>query len=201
MAARTPHLVDDEHELARRVAVRDPDAARRLYARWAGPVLTLATRWLGDRQLAEDAVQETFVKAWRGSERFDPQRDLGPWLYTIARRVAIDIGRRERRRPVTTPLWASIPAPDGPTFEQSWETWQVRRVVDGLCAADRELIHLTHVVGLSQSQIARRLGIPVGTVKSRTSRVHRHLADRLSHLREAPRPSDRQADSLPRRTA
>jgi RNA polymerase sigma factor (sigma-70 family) len=181
MAARTGP-VDDDRELARRFAARETDSMRGLYARWAGPVLTVSIRWLGDRHLAEDAVQETFVKAWRASSTFDPQRDLGPWLYTIARRVALDIGRRERRRPATTPLRPSTPAPDGPTIDQVWEAWQVRCALRDLPGDERELIWLAHYVGLTQPQIADRLKLPLGTVKSRSHHAHRHLAERLAHL-------------------
>lgn len=183
MAARAADLIDDR-ELARRFAARDADSVRQLYARWAGPVLTVALGWLRDRDLAEEAVQETFVKAWRAAGGFDPQRDLGPWLYTIARRVAIDIGRRARRRPATTPLPASVAAPGGPTLDQTWEAWQVRGALRHLPADERELIRLTHYLGLTRSQVAERLGVPLGTVKSRIHRAHDHLAERLAHLRQ-----------------
>jgi RNA polymerase sigma-70 factor, ECF subfamily len=183
MAARTADPIDDQ-ELARRFASRDADSVRQLYARWSGPVLTVALGWLRDRELAEEAVQETFVKAWRAAGSFDPRRELGPWLYTIARRVAIDLGRRARRRPATTALKASVAAPAGPTLDQTWEAWQVRCALRDLPDDERELIRLTHYVGLSQSQIAERLGVPLGTVKSRSHRAHRHLAEQLAHLRQ-----------------
>jgi RNA polymerase sigma-70 factor, ECF subfamily len=185
MAARAADAIDDR-ELARRFAARDADSVRQLYARWAGPVLTVALGWLRDRDLAEEAVQETFVKAWRAAGSFDPQRDIGPWLYTIARRVAIDTGRRARRRPATTSLPASVAAPDGPSLDQTWEAWQVRCALRDLAGDERELIRLTHYVGLTQSQIAERLGLPLGTVKSRSHRAHHHLAERLAHLRQLP---------------
>jgi RNA polymerase sigma-70 factor (ECF subfamily) len=184
MAAGAADPIEDDRELARRFAAREADSVRQLYARWGGPVLTVALGWLRDRDLAEEAVQETFVKAWRAAGTFDPQRDLGPWLYTIARRVAIDLGRRARRRPATTPLTPTTPAPDGPTLDQTWEAWQVRSALRDLPEDERELIRLIHYVGLTQSQVAERTGVPLGTVKSRSHRAHHHLAERLAHLRE-----------------
>jgi RNA polymerase sigma factor (sigma-70 family) len=129
-----------------------------------------------DRELARRfAAHET------DSMRSLYARWAGP-LYAIARRVALDIGRRERRRPATTPLRPSTPAPDGPTLDQAWEAWQVRCALRDLPADERELIWLTHYVGLTQSQIADRLGLPLGTVKSRSHRAQRLLAERLAHL-------------------
>jgi RNA polymerase sigma-70 factor (ECF subfamily) len=160
-------------------------ALRLVYDRYSGPVLTVAMARLGgDRFLAEEAVQVVFFKAWRAAAGFDPTRPLSPWLYEIARRAAADIARRERRRPPTVELPAALPSAeeDGPGIEGAWQAWEVRCALRDLPADDRELVRLTHYVGLSQSQIAAQLGIPLGTVKSRVHRVHRRLAERLAHL-------------------
>lgn len=146
----------------------------------------MAASRLGDRDLAEEAVQDTFVKAWRAAPTFDPARGLAPWLYAIARRAAADIARREGRRPTTMPLPATDVGPlahDGPALDQAWEAWQVRTALRDLPGDERELLRLAHYVGLSQSEIADHLGLPIGTVKSRTHRAHRRLAERLAHLR------------------
>lgn len=180
-AVRAP--ADPDGELARRFAAGDTGAVREMYARWSGPVYTVAISRLGYRHLAEEALQETFVKAWQAYDSFDPRRGLGPWLYTIARRVALDIARRERRRPITTTLSDTAEAPDATTLSQAWEEWEVRCALRDLPGDERELVRLTHYVGLSQSQIADQLGLPIGTVKSRIHRAHRRLADRLGHLR------------------
>ena len=74
---------------------RDPDAVRELYRRYGRLVYAVAHRVLGRRDLAEDAVQQTFVNAWQAADRFDVTRDPAAWLATIARRTAIDIYRRE----------------------------------------------------------------------------------------------------------
>ena len=73
----------------RRFGAGDPDAVRELYARYGRAVFTVAFRSLGERGLAEEAVQQTFLQAWRAADRYDPARDPAPWLYAIARRVAV----------------------------------------------------------------------------------------------------------------
>ena len=176
-----------DRELARRFATGHPRALHDVYDRYAGAVHTVAlSRLGGDRDLAEEAVQDVFLKAWRAVAVFDPERDLSPWLYEIARRSAADIARRERRRPVTTTLSPATPAAEATTLVDAWEAWQVRLALGELPGDERELLRLTHYVGLTQTQIAERLEIPVGTVKSRVHRAHRRLAERLSHLRAEP---------------
>ena len=182
-----PVIDSDVREAFRR---GDADAVRAIYDTYGRLVFTVANRLLGDRSLAEEATQQTFAQAWRSAAQFDASREFGPWLATIARRVAIDVHRREARRahdsldetgraPLTTP------APDA---EQIYEVWQVRDAIDQLPADDRELVRLQHLDGLTHGEIAERLGIPLGTVKSRTFRVHRTLAARLGHLRERAGP-------------
>jgi len=171
--------------LAERFAAGDPRAVRDAYETYGGAILTVTRQRLRDPRLAEEAVQDTFLKAWRASSTFDPARDLRPWLYEIARRAASDIARREARRPRTAPLATADPPADAPPFDHAWEAWQVRLALGRLPPGERELVRLTHFVGLSQSQIAARLDQPLGTVKSRVLRAHARLADHLSHLREA----------------
>jgi RNA polymerase sigma factor (sigma-70 family) len=167
----------------------DPDAVRSVYREYGGLVYAVAMRTLGSRDLADEATQMTFVKAWRAADGFDPGRELGPWLATIARRTAIDIHRREARRP-TAPL-DEIESSD-PTVielpvgvERSFEVGEVRAAIDELPAEEREIVRLQHLEELTQAEVADRLGVPIGTVKSRSFRAHKRLAARLGHLREA----------------
>ncbi len=167
----------------RRFRDGDPEAVRAVYEQYHRPVFTVAFRALGDRGLAEEAVQQTFLQAWRASARFDPARDPAPWLYAIARRVAVDLYRRERRHESDRdePEVAVLPQ----TFEGTWEAWEVRSALDRIPADEREVLLATHFIGLTHDEAAERLGIPVGTVKSRSHRAHRRLADLLAHLKEA----------------
>jgi RNA polymerase sigma-70 factor (ECF subfamily) len=165
-----------------------PDAVRAVYREYGAMVYGVAYKALGDRGLAEEAAQQAFVRAWRAAQSFDAARDLGPWLATIARRVAIDVHRREARRPVTS--LDDVPAADPavvtlpPGIERSVEVGEVRAAVAELPPDEREIVRLQHLEGLSQSEVAERLGLPLGTVKSRSFRAHRRLAERLGHLRE-----------------
>jgi len=166
-------------------------AVRAMYAGYGRLVFAVAHRVLGDRSLADEATQQTFVQAWRAASSFDVDRDPAPWLATIARRVAIDIQRREQRRPATAlddaPPDDSSMVTSAPSAEQLWETWEVRAAIESLAPDERTIVQLQHLEGYTHQEIADHLGIAVGTVKSRSFRAHRTLATRLRHLRE---PSD-----------
>ncbi len=172
----------NDTNLIRRFQRGDPDAIRALYGSYGRSVFTVAYGALGDRSLAEEAVQMTFTKAWQAADRFDINRGIAPWLYTIARRVAVDLYRRERRHQ-SSELDRDI-AVMPPTFEGMWEAWEVRGALDKLPRDEREIIETTHYRQLTMTEAAAELGIPVGTVKSRSHRAHRRLAESLSHLRE-----------------
>jgi RNA polymerase sigma-70 factor (ECF subfamily) len=174
--------VPDATDLVVRFAAGDERAVRTIYERHAGAVLAVAMRTLGKRELADEVVQTTMLKAWRAASTFDQSRELGPWLYTIARRVAIDVYRRERRAAVPTELddddVVTIPL----SFERTWEAWEVRAALDKLPEAEREVARLAHLVGMTHQQVADHLNIPIGTVKSRSARAHRRLAALLVHV-------------------
>lgn len=153
-----------------------------VYDRYARPVWSVSMSVLRNTQLAEDATQETFLRAWRGAGRFDPNRPLGPWLMTIARRTAIDVQRRELRptrggheeeREVPIHL---------PGIERAWEAWEIRLAIDQLSREEQAIIAMAHFEGLTQAQIAERLDVPIGTIKSRSFRAHKRLAALLDHL-------------------
>lgn len=166
----------------------DPDAVRSVYRSHGRLVYAVAYKVLGDRDLAEEATQQTFVKAWRAAEGFDERRELGPWLAAIARRVAIDIYRREAVRATDAlelaredePALVSTP----PAAEAIYDVWEVRQAVSQLAPEEQEIVRLQHLDGFTQTQIADRLGIALGTVKSRSFRAHRRLAALLGHLKE-----------------
>jgi len=170
--------------LSARFAAGEPGAVRDMYARLGRPVFSVAYRVLGDRSLAEEAVQLTFLQAWQAAGRFDPQRDIAPWLFTIARRVAIDLYRRERRHQAED-LGDREIATLPPSIEQAWTAWEVRRALDELPPQEREVLRATHFDGLTHDEAAKLLRIPIGTVKSRSFRAYRRLAEVLAHLEEA----------------
>ena len=172
-------------QLHSRFRAGEESAVRDVYERYGGAMFATAMSVLGNRDLAADAVQQAFVKAWRASRTFDPGRELRPWLATITRRVAIDVYRREltaRRSAAGTDQDATvIPV----AFERTWEAFEVRSALEQLPPDEREVMRLSHFEGLAHPEIAEKLGVPVGTVKSRSHRAHRRLASLLSHLVES----------------
>ena len=177
-----------EREIRARFRHGDADAVRSVYRSHGRLVYAVAYKVLGDRSLAEEAVQQTFVKAWRAAQSFDEQRELGPWLAAIARRVALDLYRREAVR-AADPIESA--ASDEPALvsaphsaEAIYDVWEVRQAVAQLPADEQEVVRLQHLDGFTHAQIADRLGVAVGTVKSRSFRAHKRLAVLLGHLRE-----------------
>ncbi len=167
-------------ELLERTGTGDRSAFEALYQRYSRPVFGLALRRLGDRGRAEDAVQETFVSIWRAAGTYRPERGPGaPWLYAVARNAIVDRSRA-RNEP-------AVEAPDEPTLdpgpaeraEESWTQWRIHRALEELTESEREVISLAYWSGLSQSEVADSLGIPLGTVKTRTRRALQRLAEVL----------------------
>ena len=185
----------DDVELAARFASGDAGTVRVVYPMYGRAVFSIAYRTLGDVGLAEDATQQTFMQAWRAAKTYDPTRALGAWLTTIARHAAIDVYRRERRHRNHERLSSSDPAEVTlpPSAEQIYEVLEVRHALKQLPEHDRELIRLQHYDGLTHTEIAGQLAIPLGTVKSRSFRAHRRLAGLLGHLRA--KPDDTRHDS------
>jgi RNA polymerase sigma-70 factor, ECF subfamily len=171
----------DDADLVAGFAAGDDLAVKAIYERFARPVLTVGMSALGRRDLADEVVQTTMLKAWRAAGTFDRTRDLAPWIYAIARRVAIDIHRREASAAVPTEIGDEV-AVEPLSFSRTWEAWEVRSAVEKLPADERDVVRLAHLGGLTHREIAEELGVPIGTVKSRSARAHRRLAALLGHL-------------------
>jgi len=162
----------------------DEAAVRVIVQQYSGAVRTVARSMIAEPELVADVVQQTFIKAWKASSRFDPERELAPWLYSIARRTAIDVLRKERR-PTAGDHEPEIDAAVTPlSFERTWERFEVRRAIDALSPEEREVIRLSHLMGVPHGEIAERLNLPLGTVKSRSNRALRRLAAALGHLED-----------------
>jgi RNA polymerase sigma-70 factor (ECF subfamily) len=160
------------------VARGEHTALAQLYDRYAGAVFALALRIVADREIAEEVTQESFLRVWRYASTYDPARGrVATWLLGMTHHLAIDQVRRRRVRvtpmPVTEegePLAAQLP---DPTIDVEREVWgaerrRVLRVALGhLPAAQREVIEHAYYRGLTQLEIAARIGIPLGTVKTR----------------------------------
>ena len=179
-------------DLVARIAERDESALTTLYARFAGTLLALCTRILGQSGDAEEVVQETFIQVWRQAARYDPARSsVNGWLVLIARSRAID--RLRNRRVVERSALAADqeePTPDtSPEGDRNVffaeRRARIRRALAALPGEQRAVIELAFFRGLTQSEIALRTGTPLGTVKTRTLLAMKKLRTALaSDLRE-----------------
>ena len=182
-AATIPEVSDrrpSDEDLLERVGERDRDAFETLYRRYSRSVLGLALRRLGDRGHAEDATQETFTAIWRAAKTYRPERGpAAPWLFAVARNSIADRGRARREPPAEAPDEPSQEAGPDEQAELSWLSWRVHTAIETLPSQERELIELAYWSGLSQSEIASLVGIPLGTVKTRTRSALARLAGEL----------------------
>ena len=167
-------------ELLVRVAKRDREAFEVLYRRYIRSVFGLALQRLRERQRAEDATQETFAAVWRSAGSYKPERGpAAPWLYAIARNAVVDRLRARDDMPVEPPDMTSDEPGPAERAESSYVSWRVHRALETLPVREREVVELAYWSGLSQSEVASFLDIPLGTVKTRTRSALAHLADVL----------------------
>jgi RNA polymerase sigma-70 factor (ECF subfamily) len=163
---------------------RDGTALAEVYDAYRRPVWSVVRLITRADHLAQEALQDTFVRAWQAAGQYDPSRDLGPWLLTIARHAALDLLRRELRPTRGGHEAEQDAVVEDPGMERVWTAWQVAQAVDRLGDDEGLIIRLTFFEDLTQSEIAERLDVPLGTVKSRSSRAHKRLAQLLAHLRD-----------------
>ena len=147
----------------------DANAFTSLYDRYASRILGLLVRMLGDKDVAEDLLQEVFFEIWTKASAFDAQRGSAEfWLFQLARRRAVDRlrqrGRRMRSESAPEPLDLTEP---GGNAEQSEEQGRIRRAIGGLANDCRRPLELAFFQGLTYTEVAEHLGWPVGTVKTR----------------------------------
>jgi RNA polymerase sigma-70 factor (ECF subfamily) len=180
--------ISSDGELIQRTAGGDRSAFEDLYRRYARPVFGLALRRLGDRGRAEDAVQETFASIWRSAASYQPERGPGaPWLYAVARNAIVDRARARVDAPTEAPDEVAVDAGPADRAEQAWVAWRVHRALEELPEREREVIALAYWSGLSQSEVAAYLDIPLGTVKTRTRAALTRLSEILGDELEGAR--------------
>jgi RNA polymerase sigma-70 factor (ECF subfamily) len=176
------HLSD--HGLLALVGRGDRDAFARLYDMYGAAAYSLAVRIVRDRDLAADVVQNVFLAVWTGATQFDAGRGQpSTWIMTMTHHKAVDMVRREQRRR-TEPLdVVDHTATDIPVEEQAWRgvaREHVRAALARLPDPHREVIELAYFAGYTQSELADRLALPIGTVKSRTFAAMRALRETLA---------------------
>jgi RNA polymerase sigma factor (sigma-70 family) len=167
----------------------DREAFADLWRRFARPALTVAARMLDDVAAAEDATQEAFATIWRNASRYDRTRgEPTAWIYTIVRNAARDALRRRRSVPVAeVPETADTdPASDPQALAAvGLDAFHLHTALMELPERSRQVIELAYYQGLSQSEIAAQIDLPLGTVKTRTRSALAQLAGRLSTVVEA----------------
>lgn len=148
----------------------DEDLVRVLYDEHAGPLLGYVLRLTrGDRHHAEDVVQETLLRAWRHPEALArAERSVRPWLWTVARNLVIDGERARRARPPEVGQETLEVVPSDDEVERALDSWEVADALAGLRVEHREVLLQTYYRGRSVAEAAEALGVPEGTVKSRT---------------------------------
>jgi RNA polymerase sigma-70 factor (ECF subfamily) len=148
-------------------ALIDERDVREAYAAHSGELYGFAMRSLGDSGLSEEAVQDTFVRAWRAGERFDPEiGSLRTWLFAILRNVVIDLGRARAARPGVSQGGVE---PSVEPLEEALLAWQVEEGMRRIGEDHRRVLVETCYRGRPYSEVAEELGVPEGTVKSRVS--------------------------------
>jgi RNA polymerase sigma-70 factor (ECF subfamily) len=185
---------DERSDEALAVAARDgsEEAFRELVERFEGPVFSLLVRMVRRAELAEDLAQETFVKAWRALDRFDPARKFSSWLFKIAHNSALDALRRRGEEALSLDGpgpegEGPMPLPADPRAEDPLARKVARDAgralegaVAGLKPAYREVLLLRFAQGLSYEEIAEVTGAPLGTVKVHLFRARQELARRMT---------------------
>ena len=155
-----------------RVAGSDDERAlSELYDRYGGLIYGAGIRYLGDRTLAEDLVQDVFLSVWRNAASFDSSRaSFATWVYRITRNRITDLARRRRARVRTVAPVAEESFPDpGDGVEEILRSFDLVGTLSELAPAHREVLVFAYFGGLSQREISGRTGVPLGTVKSRTT--------------------------------
>lgn len=162
------------------LAVQDPSGwVQSIQDEYAGALFLFTYRALGNREDAEDVVQEVLTRVWRGAHQFDPRRGaVSSWLFSIARNAVIDHRRRQQARPrivADVGPEGAEPHTDATAFDRALEAWQMAEALRSLTEEHRQVIVETYYRDRSVAQAAERLGIPAGTVKSRLYHGLRNL--------------------------
>jgi RNA polymerase sigma-70 factor, ECF subfamily len=193
MTSQQADELSDEQLMHRLDGPEVEAALSTLYDRYGRTVYGVGLKILGDRSLAEELVQDVFLKVWRSSGTFNPSRaSFSTWLYRVTRSAAIDLYRKRAHKvhPVSEreSYLATVRDPsEGPqeVVDESWLSWRVSRALEVLDVPHREVIELAYFGGLSQREISERTGVPLGTVKSRTASAFKSLRGELA-VRDTP---------------
>lgn len=161
----------DEQVLAERLRERDEVALADVYESFSRPVFIFLNRFTGDRSAAEDIQQQVFLEVWQKASNYDPDRgSMLTWIMTIARSRALDHSRRrvpEPHDPASAATISDSAQPADGEIERAIDDWHFSQLIDSLPDHEAEVLRYRFHGELSQSEISKRTGIPLGTVKSR----------------------------------
>jgi len=176
--------VDAERRLIDGLRANDREIMAELFDSYSSIAYGLALRTLGDTGESEDVVQESFLALWRQAERLDPSRGVRSYLLTIVHNKTIDRLRRKGRRPEAALEFAEAVPDDSEDLAASVarqaEGATVRAALVSLPAEQKRTVEMTYFGGLTISEVADRMSVPVGTVKSRLRLALQHLRRRLA---------------------
>jgi RNA polymerase sigma-70 factor, ECF subfamily len=173
----------DERDLAQRAVLGDTDAFCALVQLHQAGVYNAAYRMTGNRQEAEDAAQEAFIKAFRSIGRLDPGRSAGPWLRKIVVNVCLNRLEKREALPLTEEARLVSPEPQPePQVVEEEQNRQVRQALMKLSARQRAVITLRHFEGMTYNEMAEVLGRPLSDIKSDLFRARRLLVEELKDL-------------------
>lgn len=183
---------ESDEALLELISAGDQLALGELYDRLGHVAYGLAVRVVGDRGIAEEAVQDAFLSVWGSAARFDATRGrCRSWVLTIVHRRAVDLVQRAARRPEI--IVEAVPERSSPSAEETAAVLEERRVVvhalEQISDAQREAIELAYYGGYTQSQIADRLGVPLGTIKTRVYNGLRTLNALLNDVNASVSPT------------
>jgi RNA polymerase sigma-70 factor (ECF subfamily) len=185
-ASRCPALPDHENALIERAKQGDRNAFGELVIQHRAGVINIVYRLCGDEELAEDATQEAFIKAWQKLSKYQPSSPFRNWVYRIATNSALDVLRRQRETVEieTLPIASPLKGPEK-TLENQERTCYIQNAVLALSPASRVVLILREYERLSYQEIADTLAIPIGTVMSRLNYARSQLRQSLASYLEA----------------
>lgn len=172
-----------ENQVVDRLLRHDKEAFAELYDNYSSAIYGIALKILKDEALAEDALQETFVRIWRKIQTYDPSKGrLFTWMLNIGRNIAIDMHRanESRKASSTSSLQERAFDSKGPSTTVQVEGIGIREIVDGLPPEQKQVIELIYYLGYTQSEVAEEFDIPLGTVKSRVRLAMNYLRAKIA---------------------
>lgn len=170
---------ENEQDLVAGLVASDQQSFRRLYDKFSSSLYGTIVSWIKDTEVAENLLQDVFIKAWKNRERYNESKGrLFTWLYKISRNICIDYYRSRRyknsKADVITDDISNVLS-DNSTFARSVDTIMLRKFVNGLRHEEKEVIDLMYFKGFTQCEIAELLSMPLGTVKTRANRAVKNL--------------------------